>query len=376
MACTLILGLALICFSGADGPNQHAAVLSRVDEAGTVMRTDDVVVRVRRVGEGVARGAQSAGNDEPSPRACTNIYSNTNTGGQGFPPNPGCELIDFGCSNGGQVCEFDIGYGIFSGGPGTIAVKFYQNTNGSTCPGAFIAGYTLTNLPGDGTYILTVSIPAAQQFNLPAGNFGYGYTFDNGFVFAMLASGGGCQQNLFWNCNCSPISFGSPWAGLYFRVAAGPPCTSPSIGGQPSGRTACVGGSVSFTVTASGSSLGYQWRRGTTALTNGGNISGATTATLTINPVGTSDAATNYNCVVSNTCGGSTSGNAKLTVPSVTAGDANLDSIVDARDIQAFVGVVINGGSPSAAYCACDMNNTGSVSAADVPAFVSRLLSP
>src|SRR4030095_8681431 len=77
--------------------------------------------------------------------------------------------------------------------------------------------------------------------------------------------------------------------------------TPPSITQQPTNTSACVGGSASFSIVATGTApLNYQWRRGTTNLVDGGNISGATTPTLTINPVGTGDAATNYNCVVTN----------------------------------------------------------------------------
>ncbi len=90
---------------------------------------------------------------------------------------------------------------------------------------------------------------------------------------------------------------------------------APSITGQPSNQTVCSGGSASFTVTATGTPAPtYQWREGTTNLTNGGNISGTTTATLTINPAGTGDAASNYNCVATNSCGSATSNNASLTV--------------------------------------------------------------
>ena len=88
--------------------------------------------------------------------------------------------------------------------------------------------------------------------------------------------------------------------------------TAPTITGQPANQTVTEGGSAAFSVTANGSgTLAYQWRRGTTNLANGGNISGATTASLTINPVSLADAATNYNCVVSNACGSATSNNAR-----------------------------------------------------------------
>ncbi|MFN0134819.1 MAG: immunoglobulin domain-containing protein, partial [Phycisphaerae bacterium] len=110
--------------------------------------------------------------------------------------------------------------------------------------------------------------------------------------------------------------------------------TTASVSGQPSSASACSGGSAAFTVTASGSPAPtFQWRRGTTNLVNAGNISGATTATLTINPVGSGDAASNYNCVVTNACGAATSNNATLTVntgPAITGNPANAAACIGA----------------------------------------------
>ena len=78
--------------------------------------------------------------------------------------------------------------------------------------------------------------------------------------------------------------------------------TAPEIISQPANQTACVGSPVNFSVSATGSGISYQWRKGTTNLVNGGNISGATTAMLTIDPVNISDAATDYNVVITGTC--------------------------------------------------------------------------
>jgi hypothetical protein len=90
----------------------------------------------------------------------------------------------------------------------------------------------------------------------------------------------------------------------------------PSITSQPTSQTKCSGQSASFSVTASGSSLSYQWRK------NGSNIPGATSQTLTLNNVATSDAAS-YNVVVANSCGSATSTPATLTIsgmsPSITS---------------------------------------------------------
>jgi uncharacterized protein (TIGR02145 family)/uncharacterized repeat protein (TIGR02543 family) len=90
----------------------------------------------------------------------------------------------------------------------------------------------------------------------------------------------------------------------------------PSISAQPVSQTACAGGSVTFSVTATGSgTLGYQWKNGTTA------ISGATASSYSKSGLATGDAG-NYTCdVTSNTCT-ITSNAAALTVntaPTISA---------------------------------------------------------
>jgi hypothetical protein len=93
--------------------------------------------------------------------------------------------------------------------------------------------------------------------------------------------------------------------------------SAPEITLQPENQTGCVGASVSFAVTATGTDLTYQWRKGIVNLTNSGNISGATSATLTIDPVALLDVATDYNVVVSGVCTPAvTSSNASLAVNS------------------------------------------------------------
>ena len=91
--------------------------------------------------------------------------------------------------------------------------------------------------------------------------------------------------------------------------------TAPNIISGPSNQTSCLEGSVSFSVNATGEGLTYQWRKGTVNLINGGNISGANSATLTIFPVAASDTASNYNVVITGTCSpNATSVNASLIV--------------------------------------------------------------
>ena len=86
-----------------------------------------------------------------------------------------------------------------------------------------------------------------------------------------------------------------------------------SITAQPASLTNYAGTAAAFSVTATGSNPQFQWHRGGTNILNGGNISGATTATLTLAGILASDAGT-YSVSVTNSFNGLTSSNATLTV--------------------------------------------------------------
>ncbi|MES2778296.1 MAG: ice-binding family protein [Bacteroidota bacterium] len=136
---------------------------------------------------------------------------------------------------------------------------------------------------------------------------------------------------------------------------------------EPANQTVCNGDSVSFTVTALGSGLTYEWRRGNTALANTASISGVATPTLTIKPTAISDSASNYNVIVSGVCGiNDTSINVTLIVnspPIITAEPVNQLGCVGnavnlsvtatgtALSYQWFKGnsIILNGGSISGA---------------------------
>ena len=79
-----------------------------------------------------------------------------------------------------------------------------------------------------------------------------------------------------------------------------PGCGVPATGIdiQPINTSACVGDTAMFIVSASGTAITYQWRKGTVNLIDGGNISGATNDTLIIFPVSIADTASNYNVMI------------------------------------------------------------------------------
>lgn len=100
------------------------------------------------------------------------------------------------------------------------------------------------------------------------------------------------------------------------------PGTGPSITAQPSDVTLCEGGNASFSATASGTGLSYQWQ----VSTNGGvtftDITGANSPTYSLSGVTNALNNNRYKVVISTLCGSSTSNTATLVVnaaPGITA---------------------------------------------------------
>ncbi|HEY0751036.1 MAG TPA: immunoglobulin domain-containing protein, partial [Chitinophagaceae bacterium] len=79
--------------------------------------------------------------------------------------------------------------------------------------------------------------------------------------------------------------------------------SSLTITTQPTNQSACIGGTASFSVTASGGGLTYQWQK------DGADISGATSSTLTINPV-VAGSVGNYTVIINSSCGSAVTSNA------------------------------------------------------------------
>ena len=153
--------------------------------------------------------------------------------------------------------------------------------------------------------------------------------------------------------------------------------TGPSISNQPVTHAGAMGYPTSFSVTAAGTgTLSYQWRKGGVNLTDGGHISGVTSATLTLNPVAKADAG-GYDVMVTDTCGTVTSSAVTLWL----AGDLNCDGLVDFSDINPFVLLLSCRSCYTAQYPNCpyqtgDCNNDGQISFADINPFVAVLSAP
>ncbi len=128
-------------------------------------------------------------------------------------------------------------------------------------------------------------------------------TFDKTIRFTRELNG---QQ---FKCRLNPILIGLP---EYSEIAYIYVRTRPSITIQPSDATKYENESVTFSVSASGSTpKSYQWQLD---IGSGySNVEGATSYTYTIDAVTLGDAGT-YRCVVSNNCGTAYSNGAILTI--------------------------------------------------------------
>ncbi|WP_317898066.1 ice-binding family protein [Aurantibacillus circumpalustris] len=159
-------------------------------------------------------------------------------------------------------------------------------------------------------------------------------------------------------------------AAINVTVTAGCTAFAPNITTQPINKTLCAPGTASFTVNSTGSNLTYQWRKGSVNLINGGNISGATSPTLIINPVAVSDSSLNYNVIVSGAFAPSdTSNYVSLTVnapPSITS---NASNQISCTNDLVNISVVATGGALTYQWRKGTTNllNAGNISGVNTP---------
>ena len=148
-------------------------------------------------------------------------------------------------------------------------------------------------------------------------------------LFDSTLYGAGSQAGLMQGADGSLYgtagSGGTNGSGTAFRIRIAP---VPAILTQPASITNFAGTTAIFTVAAIGAPApNYRWQKGSTLLTDHGNIAGSSTSTLTVSNMAQADAGS-YSVVVSNASGMATSAVATLTVvnpfpPSVTTDGAD-----------------------------------------------------
>jgi hypothetical protein len=124
----------------------------------------------------------------------------------------------------------------------------------------------------------------------------------------------------------NPFSTGQTVPGTYYYTVTQSlnGCESPetavsltiyngvSVTTQPQPETVCAGDNASFTVTASGYNMSYQWQENGVNITDGGIYSGTATPTLTLAAPGLALSGRLYRCVITTSCGTPATSNAAL----------------------------------------------------------------
>jgi len=157
---------------------------------------------------------------------CGICYNNGSSQPYWYHPGSGYELLDYGQSDGGEICKIYFAYVTTASSPGNVTVRFYNGTSSVNCPGSYLDGWVFSDLNGSGdglahAFVYEFDVPVEDRFTLAAGAFGYSYEFDNSNTGVYLATGGNGSENLFWEDCSGPYYFdadGDPWAGFYMQV--------------------------------------------------------------------------------------------------------------------------------------------------------------
>ncbi|HEX4119014.1 MAG TPA: immunoglobulin domain-containing protein, partial [Verrucomicrobiae bacterium] len=227
-------------------------------------------------------------------------------------PNLSLNGVDISLNGDEYECVVSNAYGAVTSAPAALTVT------------ATVESPQITNAPSD----LTNYIAGQETFPaiLPMGT--EPFVFQWYFAGNPLSdSGGKYGGSLTSSLTVSNLQAAD--AGSYYLVASNSAGAAsnlvdvlsvqyhvPSVTtGEPASATAFLGQTFSMTANASGGTppLTYQWYDGTTALQTANEYSGTASQTLTINPVGYSDAGS-YTLVISNPGGSTTSQVATLTV--------------------------------------------------------------
>lgn len=207
----------------------------------------------------------------------------------------------------------------------------------STCPGQLVVPITVVDFTNVGSFSMALQFSSSvltytgyQNLNtaLNGGNFVANAALGTVFLSwtrltaATIGSGGTLIElkfnglpgasSLSWdtqtpgNCeytNTTGIVYFSTWVNGNATVYQPPQITS-----NPTDKTIYGGGSANFSVTATGTNLGYHWQESTNGGMNWSNLSNTppysnvNTATLSINPADPAMNGYRYRCYVTGTC--------------------------------------------------------------------------
>ena len=141
---------------------------------------------------------------------------------------------------------------------------------------------------------------------------------------------------------------------------------------HPSSQTVAVGQAAQFTAAATGDgTLTYQWQKNSSNITNGGQVSGVTSATLQIAATVAGDAGS-YRCVITGGCGAVPTNAATLVVSALTQpGDFDNDGDVDLEDFAVLQKCLAVANPAQDPVCSpTDLNGDSVIGGGDVTLFI------
>ncbi|HZT23370.1 MAG TPA: SBBP repeat-containing protein [Verrucomicrobiae bacterium] len=232
--------------------------------------------------------------------------------------------IGFSSVFGGTNNGVDIGYGVAVDAAGNV---FVAGTSSSTSFPVTVATNALgllraTNSGGSDVFVIAFApggsnLLYSAEFGGAGNDPGYAIALDsadNAFVAGNTASAN------FPVRNALQTTLNGAGNAFLSEIILNPPL--PEITAQPTNQSAGVGGTVNFAVVAAGTPpLIYQWQRQETNLlwanmVNGGIVSGATNATLTLTNLAVTNSGS-YRVIVANDAGSVTSAVVVLTVTNI-----------------------------------------------------------
>ncbi len=223
----------------------------------------------------------------------------------GTPDNNGAELYETD-----DRIELELTNGDLLNDGGTVDVIWRRTSNSNTIISVEISSDGVswtsagnyTNIPQN-TW-LTQSIPLSVNTRFIS------FTSENG-----------------WDLDIDAVSYFTPCS---------PPCSNPVITSQPSDQAICEGDNTNFSVTATGTSLTFQWQEnsgsGWANISNGGIYSNATTSTLNLTNIPVLYDGYSYQCIISSEGCNTTSNTSEITVEATPVA-GTLSKSPDTNDI-------------------------------------------
>lgn len=236
----------------------------------------------------------------------------------------------------------------------------YRCVVSGTCPSPVNSGdatLTIQTAPVVNTPPASVSVcPSGNtSFTVAASgsNLTYQWEINTGSGWATLNNGGKYSNTNTTTLNITGATISEN--GNQYRCVVSGSCTPsvtsgaatltintvPAVTTSPTNKVICLNDNTTFSVTATGTGINYQWEASTNginwgAISNSATYSGVTTPTMTITAAGAVLNGNRYRCVVSGACTpAATSGFATLTVnnPTVLTGSPSNSTICEGNNI-------------------------------------------